>query len=77
MYYFFQLITFWEIFTVQAGGKLVCTKALDYEKKKEYAVDIKTSDNGSPSLSFTKTFYFSVKNINEQPTSISLSPNEV
>ncbi|XP_041351068.1 protocadherin Fat 4-like [Gigantopelta aegis] len=73
----YQLITFWEIFKVQAGGKLVCLKSLDYEQKKEYAVTIKTTDNGSPSLSATKTFYFSVKNINEKPTQISLSPNEV
>ncbi|VDH93391.1 protocadherin Fat 4 [Mytilus galloprovincialis] len=72
----YQVITFWEIFTVKEG-MLIAQFPVDYEKKQSYDVTIKSKDNGVPSQYFIKTFNFNVINVNEAPSAIELSSYDV
>ncbi|XP_052104048.1 protocadherin Fat 4-like isoform X4 [Mytilus californianus] len=72
----YQVITFWEIFTVKEG-MLIAQFPVDYEKKQSYDVTIKSKDNGVPSQYFIKTFTFNVINVNEAPSAIALSSYDV
>ena len=76
----YQVITHWDAFSVQknsAGYALVAKAGLDYEGKAEYKVMIRSTDNGAPPMSYDKTFTFKVGDVNEKPSDISLTPNEV
>ncbi|XP_061173276.1 protocadherin Fat 4-like [Saccostrea echinata] len=70
----YQVISHWEFFRIR-GDKLEVRRPLDFEKKSSYNVTIKSTDSGG--LSFSKSFSFSVLNINEKPSNISLNPKEV
>ena len=52
-------------------------QVLDYETKSSYSVCIQTTDNGTPNLSYSKAFTITVMNVNEAPTNINLSNNEI
>eukprot|EP01136_Pigoraptor_vietnamica_P014679 Opistho-1_new@57081 len=53
------------------GGQLVAAKVLDYETQQSFAVGIVATDKGG--LTFRRTVTISVVNVNERPTSITLS----
>ena len=53
------------------GSSLKIIASLDYESKSSYSIRIQTTDSGGET--FSKSFTFSVNNINEGPTSIALS----
>jgi len=57
------------------GNELRTNVALDYEAKSSYSIRIKATDSGS--LSFEKQFTIYVTNVNEAPTSISLSASSI
>ena len=59
-------------------GKLsTCVLELDYEKVDAYALKIETTDSGNPRLSFTGTIIVNVTDVNEAPTNITLTNDEV
>ena len=59
-------------------GKLsTCVLELDYEKVDAYTLKIETTDSGSPRLSFTGTIIVNVTDVNEAPTNITLTNDEV
>lgn len=54
--------------------KFVGTGALDHETEPVIDLNITATDQGQPSLSFTKKISLSVTDVNEAPTSITLTP---
>lgn len=50
---------------------------LNYEKKNLYTINVETTDNGSPSMSYQRNLTVQVLDVNEAPTSLSLSSNQV
>ncbi|XP_062574138.1 protocadherin Fat 4-like [Saccostrea cucullata] len=70
----YQVISHWELFRIR-GDKLEVRRSLDFEEKSTYNVTIKSTDSGG--LSFSKSFGFSVLDVNEKPSNISLNPKEV
>jgi VCBS repeat-containing protein len=63
-------------FTI-TGNQLNTAAGFDFETKSSYSIRIRTTDSGTPQLSFEKTFTISVTNVNEAPTDISLTPATV
>jgi Bacterial Ig domain/Cadherin domain/RTX calcium-binding nonapeptide repeat (4 copies) len=65
----------------QIGGvsndKLQSAASFNFEVKSSYTVCVRATDNGSPAMSFDKQFTISVTNVNEAPTDISLSNNNI
>ncbi len=58
-----------------SGNKLVTAKAIDYETLKSDKVTVEVTDAGG--LKTSKTFTISVTDVNEAPTSLSLSATKV
>jgi Bacterial Ig-like domain len=58
-----------------AGDKLVIKNSPDYETQSSYTIRLKTTDAGG--LTFEKQVTVSVTNVNEAPTSLTLSNNTV
>ena len=50
---------------------------LNYEKRKNHIIRVKTTDNGSPQLSYEKNFRIDVRDINDVPRDLQLSNNQV
>ena len=50
---------------------------LDYEETSEYKVKIKVMDTGTPPLSFEKNVVIHITDVNEAPTDVKLSINQV
>ncbi|XP_065840080.1 protocadherin Fat 4-like isoform X2 [Oscarella lobularis] len=50
---------------------------LDYETVSQYTISVKTSDNGSPSMSTSKNFVIEVLDVNEKPVTVRLNGNRV
>ena len=50
---------------------------LNYEKQKTRIIRVKTTDNGSPQLSYEKNFRINVRDINDMPRDLQLSNNQV
>ena len=50
---------------------------LNYEKQKNHIIRVKTTDNGSPQLSYEKNFRIDVRDINDIPRDLQLSNNQV
>ena len=50
---------------------------LDYETALQYTISVKTSDNGSPSMSTSKNFVIEVLDVNEKPVTVRLNGNRV
>lgn len=62
-----------DLYVIQ-DGNLKVTRPIDFESEdKTYSVAVTSTDNGSPRMSFTKTFHLTVYNDNEPPTKIELS----
>ncbi|KAK3580860.1 hypothetical protein CHS0354_032921 [Potamilus streckersoni] len=72
----YQVFSNWNLFTIN-NGTLMTRAALDFEKHDSYSVTIRSQDNGEPPMSYTKTFEFSVTDVNEVPSAIKLSHNEI
>ncbi len=47
------------------GNQLRTNAVFDYETKPSYAIRVQTTDNGTPALTYQKTFTITVTNINE------------
>ena len=50
---------------------------LNYEKQKIHTIRVKTTDNGSPQLSYEENFRIDVRDINDMPRDLQLSNNQV
>ncbi|KAL3873180.1 hypothetical protein ACJMK2_036328 [Sinanodonta woodiana] len=72
----YQVLSNWDIFTMN-NGTLMTRAALDFEKHDRYSVTIRSQDNGEPPMAYTKTFEFSVTDVNEVPSDIKLSHNQI
>ena len=58
-------------FSVDGNQLIVSSTAnLDYENSTEHTIILKSTDNGTPLMSVTKSFIVSVLDENEAPTSI-------
>ena len=57
--------------------KLADGESLDYEAKNVYTVSINVTDNGVPKASVISTIQVRVTNVNEAPTDIQLSRNDI
>lgn len=64
------------IFVIQ-NSTLFNLKPFDYETENVYHVTIRTTDDGIPSMSFTKGFLIKVLDVNESPSLIILSSKTV
>ncbi|XP_064622227.1 protocadherin Fat 4-like isoform X2 [Lineus longissimus] len=68
-------------FVILAGSNILKTGIqanLDFESKvNEYSVSVSVTDNGTVPLTYTKKFNVKVKDINEVPTTVTVSKNEV
>ena len=63
-------------FTI-SGDQLLTAAMFDAETKSSYAIRVRTTDSGTPNLSFEQTFTITVNNVNEAPTVLSLSNSSV
>jgi hypothetical protein len=61
-------------FTV-TGANLTIKNAANYEVKSSYSIRVRTTDQGS--LTFDKVFTISVNDVNEAPTSLSMSTSAI
>ncbi len=59
------------------GNTLKTAAAFDFETKSSYQVQIRTTDNGTPPLSYTQTLTITVANVNEAPTALALDISSV
>lgn len=50
---------------------------LNYEVQKRYVIRVKTTDDGSPPLSFEKDFGIDIRDVNDKPRGLQLSSNKV
>ena len=55
-----------------SNNKLTIDSTIDYEKQKIHHVTVRVTDNGSPSMSITKTFAIQVLNVNEKPVKVTV-----
>ena len=53
------------------------TANLDYETHNRHTIRVKCTDNGTPALSVTKSFTVDVLDVNEKPTKIHISNDQV
>ncbi|XP_065192577.1 cadherin-23-like [Sycon ciliatum] len=65
------------IFTVYANILKVAQASIDYEQNKSFTVTVQCTDDGQPPLTQSWTFTVHVINVNEAPTSISISKNDI
>jgi parallel beta-helix repeat protein/VCBS repeat-containing protein len=56
------------------GSNLLTAAVFNYETKASYSIRIRTTDAGSPNLSYEEVFTISVTDVNEPPTDITLAP---
>ncbi|KAJ8308291.1 hypothetical protein KUTeg_013165 [Tegillarca granosa] len=65
------------IFEIQGNElKVKSGVEIDYEKKNKYILLLEVTDSGTPPKTLEKTVTINVQNINEAPTSVSLSGNQ-
>ncbi|KAJ8308606.1 hypothetical protein KUTeg_013480 [Tegillarca granosa] len=66
------------IFEIQGNElKVKSGVEIDYEKKNKYILLLEVTDSGTPPKALEKTVTINVQNINEAPTSVSISGNQV
>ena len=58
---------------IQGGSSCL----LNYEKKRSHIIRVKTTDNGSPQLSYEENFRIDVQDINDMPRDLQLSNSQV
>ena len=59
------------------GTLLKTATALNYEANAQFTIRIKTTDSGSPPKSYERDMIVYVQDINEMPTALHISRNEV
>lgn len=59
-------------FTIE-GAELIAVDNADFETKNSYSVRVRVTDNGSPALSYEQALTFGVLNVNDAPSSLTLS----
>ena len=65
-------------FTIVGREVRVTAKAnLDYESARQHTIRIMSTDSGKPALSKTKSFTVKILDVNERPTSVHISSNQV
>ncbi|XP_032219423.2 protocadherin Fat 4 [Nematostella vectensis] len=66
-------------FTVKGGAVLEVKgmPVIDYEKTRQLTIRVTCTDDGTPKLSITKDFVIIVKDVNEAPTSITLTNKSI
>lgn len=50
---------------------------LNYEAQKSHVIRVKTTDDGTPQLSFEKDFSIYLRDVNDKPRDLQLSDNKV
>jgi len=50
---------------------------LNYEKQKSHVIRVKTTDDGTPQLSFEKDFRIDLRDVNDMPRDLQLSSNRL
>ena len=50
---------------------------LNYEKQRSHVIRVKTTDDGTPQLSFEKDFRIDLRDVNDMPRDLQLSNNRV
>ena len=50
---------------------------LNYEKQKSHVIRVKTTDDGTPQLSFEKDLRIDLRDVNDMPRDLQLSNNRV
>lgn len=50
---------------------------LNYEKQKSHVIRVKTTDDGTPQLSFEKDFRIDLRDVNDMPRDLQLSSNRI
>ena len=77
--HFYTLLTGWDLFDVKEVNQLwaMGTKGIDYETQQEVMVEVHSTSTGNPPLYVSREFIFTVEDVNEAPTDILLSNNEV
>lgn len=50
---------------------------LNYEAQKRHMIRVKTTDDGTPQLSFEKDFSIDLRDVNDKPRDLQLSNNKV
>ena len=63
-------------FTI-SGSSLTINASANYEAQSSYSIRVRTTDSGSPALTFDKVFTITVTDFNEAPTNITLSSTSI
>ena len=50
---------------------------LNYEAQKRHVIRVKTTDDGTPQLSYEKDFNINLRDVNDKPRDLQLSSNKV
>lgn len=50
---------------------------LNYEAQNRHVIRVKTTDDGTPQLSFEKDFSINLRDVNDKPRDLQLSSNKV
>ena len=50
---------------------------LNYEAQRSHVIRVKTTDDGTPQLSFEKDFSINLRDVNDKPRDLQLSDNKV
>lgn len=59
------------------NDQLLTYAVFDYEAKNSYEIRVRVTDNGTPALSYEKTFTITVTDVNEAPTDLILSSTTI
>lgn len=59
------------------GNSLQTSAVFNFEAKESYSINIRTTDPGTPGLTYDEVFSIAVTNVNEAPTNITLTPTTV
>ena len=50
---------------------------MNYEAQKRHMIRVKTTDDGTPQLSFERDFSIDLRDVNDKPRNLQLSNNKV
>ncbi|GGJ45053.1 ExeM/NucH family extracellular endonuclease [Deinococcus roseus] len=64
-------------FTLSAAGVLTINAVPDFETKSSYSIRVRTTDNGTPGLTYEEVFTLTVTDVNEAPSNIALSSSTI
>ena len=77
--HFYTVLTNWDKFDVKEGNQLwaMGTQGIDFETQRAVRVEVRSTDSGTPPLYVSREFVFSIEDVNEAPSDIILTNNEV